>query len=87
MPHSDEIPVPVFEQLPPLEDLSDVEERSDSNDADFEIHKDSVRRGLDQHELNDFTRDLGISKKASEILALRLNEKNLLEQGVKVSYF
>ena len=42
MPHSAEIPVPVFEQLPYLEDLSDDEERSDSNDADFEIHEDSV---------------------------------------------
>ena len=35
MLHLDEIPVPVFEQLPPLEDLSDVKERSDSSDADF----------------------------------------------------
>lgn len=87
MPHSAEIPVPVFKQLPPLEDLRAVEERSDSNDADFEIHEDSVRRGFDQHKLNDLARDLGLSKKASEILASRLNERNLLEQEVKVSYF
>ena len=86
MSHSDEILVPVLEKLPPLEDLSDVEERSDSNDAYFEIHEDSVRRGFDQHELNYLERDLGLSKKASEILASRLNE-NLLEQGVKASYF
>lgn len=85
--HSAEIPVPVFEQLPPLEDLSNVEERSDSNDADFDIHEDPVRREFDQHELNGLARDLGLSKKASDILASRLNEKNLLEQGVKVSYF
>ena len=32
-------------------------------------------------------RDLGLSKKASELLASRLNEKNLLEQGAKLSYF
>ena len=88
MSHSDEIPVPVFEQLSPLEDLSNVEERSGSNDGDFEIQEDSVPRGFDEHELNDFVRHLGlIKKKASEILASRLNEKNLLEQGVKVSYF
>ena len=37
MPHSAKTPVPVFKQLPHLEDLSDVEERSDSNDADFEF--------------------------------------------------
>lgn len=53
----------------------------------FEIHEDSVRRGFDQHELNDLARDLGLSKKASEILPSSLNEKNFLEQGVNVSYF
>ena len=63
MPHLDKTPVPVFEQLPPLENLSDAEERSDSNDAGFEIYEDSVRRGFDQHELNDLARDLGLSKK------------------------
>ena len=47
MPHLAEIPVPVFEQLPYLEYLSDDEERSDSDDADVEIHEDSVRRGFD----------------------------------------
>ncbi|XP_027137982.1 E3 ubiquitin-protein ligase UHRF2 isoform X2 [Larimichthys crocea] len=45
MPHSAGNPVPVFEQLPPpLEDLSDAGERSDSSDADFEIHKDSTNK-------------------------------------------
>ena len=63
MLHSAEIPVPVFEQRPCLKDLSDDEERSDSNDADIEIHEDSVCRGFDQHELNDLARDLGPSKK------------------------
>ena len=43
MLHSAEIPVPVvFKQLPHLEDLSDVEVHSDSNGADFDIHKDPV---------------------------------------------
>ena len=62
MPHSVEIPVPVFEQLPHLEDLSDVEECSDSNDTDFDIHEDPVRRRFDQHKLNDLAHDLGLSK-------------------------
>ena len=79
--------MPVFEQLPPLEDLSDVQKHNESNDANFEIHQDSVRRGFDLHELNELARDLGLLRKASEILASRLNEKNLLEQGVKESYF
>ena len=88
MLHSAEIPVPVvFKQLPHLEDLSDIEEHSDSNGADFDIHKDPVWRGFDQHKLNDLACDLGLSKKASEILASRLDKKNLLEQGMKASYF
>ncbi|GBM30355.1 hypothetical protein AVEN_21474-1 [Araneus ventricosus] len=39
------------------------ENRSDPNDEDFEIEDDSVRKGFEQHELNDFVRDLGLSKK------------------------
>ena len=80
MPHSAEILGPVFEQLPPLEDLSDVKQRSDSNDTDFEIHKDSVCREFDQHKYNDLACDLGLSKKVSEIPASRLNEKSLLSK-------
>ena len=87
MTHSDEILVPIFDQLTPLEDLNGVEECSDCNEANFEIYEDSVRRGFDQHVLNDLARDLGFLEKASEILASRLNKKNLLEQRVKVSYF
>lgn len=85
MTDSAEISVPVFKQLPPLEDLSDVEERSDSNDADLEIHKNSVHTGFEQYELNDLVHDVG-PKESAEILASRLNEKNF-EQGVKVSYY
>lgn len=87
VPHSTEIPVPVFAQLPSLEDLDPDEELSDNNDADFEIEDDAARKGFDQNELNDLARDLGLSKKASELLASRLNEKNLLEKGAKVSNF
>ena len=50
IPHSDKFPVPVFKQLPPTEDLSQVEEHCDCNDPGFEFHEDSVLRGFDQHE-------------------------------------
>lgn len=46
-----------------------------------------MRNGFYQHELNELVRDLGLSKKASELLSSRLNEKNLLEKGAKVTYF
>ena len=63
------------------------EKLNDSNYADFGIEQNSVRKGFDQHELSDLAWNLGLSKKASEILASRLNEKNLLEKGEKTSYF
>ena len=78
MLHLDEIPVPIFEQLP-LSDLSDFEEDSDGNNADFEIQEDSFCKGFVQPELDGLARDLDLSKKVSEILASRLNEKNFLE--------
>ena len=42
---------------------------------------------LQQDELNDLVRDLQLSKEKSELLASRLKEYNLLDQGTKVSYF
>ena len=66
MPHSAELQVPVFAQLPSIEDVGYDENLSDSNDAYFEIEPDSVRKGLDQHELSDLPRDLGLSKGASD---------------------
>lgn len=89
MPHSAEIPVPVFQELPSLEIQEDasVEDRSDRSDEDFKGDDDTVRKGFNQHELNDLVRDLGLSKKASELLASRLHEKNLLEKGAKITYF
>ena len=68
MLHLDEIPVPIFEQLP-LSDLSDFEEDSDGNNADSEIQEDSFCKGFVQPELDDLARDLELSKKVSEILA------------------
>ena len=44
VPHSAEIPVPVFAQLPSLEDVGYDEKLSDSNDADFEIEQETVAR-------------------------------------------
>ena len=40
-----------------------------------------------QTELNDLVRDLGLSKKAAKILASTLQEKHLLDDSAKVSYF
>lgn len=38
-------------------------------------------------ELNDLVRDLGLSKKLSELLASRLKDKNLLGMDTKVTFY
>ena len=84
--HSVEIPVPIFGTLSCLDqDEYDVEVCS-STDSDFVIKDDCVHKGFDQNELSDLVHDLGLSKKASEILSSRLHEKNLLEKGTKVTF-
>ena len=40
-----------------------------------------------QMKLNDLIHDLGLSKKAANILAFTLQEKHLLGDTAKVSYF
>jgi len=42
---------------------------------------------FEQPDLNDLVRDLGLGKEQAELLASRLQERNLLAQGVKVTYY
>ena len=42
---------------------------------------------FNQFELNDLVRDLNLSKETSEILASRLNEKNLLQLGTNITFY
>ncbi len=42
---------------------------------------------FNQAELNDLVKDLSLSKELSELLASRLNEKNLLQHGTKVTFY
>lgn len=79
VPRSAEIPVPVLKEWPFFE-IPEFE-----YDEDFEIEDDFVRERFD-HELNDLARYLGLFKKASEPVASRLREKNLLGKGATISY-
>ena len=90
-PHSHEVPIPTFHQLPELEDgQCSSDQYSDNNlnegDGDYE-GMSSVPQRFRQEELNDLVRDLNLSKAASELLASRLNDKNLLERGTKITYY
>ena len=95
--HSDELPVPVFNGLSPAEEEgSDKDQESehetqeilaDSDDSSYGTPESSTPQKFSQPELNDLVRDLGLSKNAAEVLASRLQEKALLNQTTKVSYF
>lgn len=67
-------------------DESDFE-RSSSSDPDYipDISKDPHL--LDQAELNDLVRDLGLTKQMSELLASRMLQWNLLKEETRVAIY
>ena len=46
-----------------------------------------VRQLLNQNDLNDLVRDLGLTIERSELLSSRLKEWNMLQKGVNCTYF
>ncbi|CAH1113490.1 unnamed protein product [Psylliodes chrysocephalus] len=69
----------------PLE--QDIEGPSSSkNDSDLEGMSNEPKC-FSQNELDDLVRDLNLSKQASELLASRLKEKNLLSSDTKISFY
>ena len=93
VPHSLELPIPVFEGLPELNLLSDIENDASSSDSNPSLDKDSFHPAVlprllfSQGELNDLVRDLSLSKESSELLASRLKEKNMLEPGTQITFY
>ena len=62
------------------------EEQDDLNDSDF-VPKSSEPNLFNHEELSDLIRDLNLSKELSELLAFRLNDRNLLQQGTKITFY
>ena len=99
--HSEQVPVPVFNGLPSLDDKDIGLDTSEQDNCDSELSEKCsqledcssdtepfpVPKSLHLAELNDLVRDLGLSKKAAELLASRLQDRNLVDHSVKVSYF
>ena len=86
--HTERLPIP----FPTNDDIevtdddpncpnSAAEENYVKDDDAFEPDKFS------QAELNEIVRDLSFSKDKAELLSSRLNEKNMLEQHVRITYF
>ena len=62
------------------------EEQDDLNDNDF-VPKSSEPILFNREELSDLIRDLNLSKESSELLASRLHNRNLLQQGTKITFY
>ena len=93
VPHSEELPIPVFEGLPQLESVLSSEDDLFSTNSETTIADNAFPPSLllpqlfSQNELNDLARDLNLSKESSELLASRLKEKNLLQPGTFITYY
>lgn len=70
----------------PLEQDTEEGASSSQYDADFEVMSNEPKC-FSQNELDDLVRDLNLSKQASELLASRLKEKNLLLSDTKISFY
>ena len=72
--HCNEIPVPIFGELPDIsdEDASRVEGHENEEEV---VLEDNAPHPFSQKELNDLVRDLSLSKDSAEQLASRLKGK------------
>lgn len=91
--HSDAYPVPLtpneaVKEKAQTVSLKSVEDVSALKDPDYipEDDPDDPHR-LDQRELNDLVRDLGLNKQKSELLASRMLQWNMLKAETKVTHY
>ena len=81
--HGPELPIP----QPPMTQATSSTSLED-DDADFEVDTQCSSKDLhflNQNELDDLTRDLGLTKAKAEIFSSRLKEWNLLAPSCKIS--
>ena len=85
--HCDEIPVPVFGELPDIshKDSSSVPE--DEEEEEEVVLNDDAPHPFSQKELNDLVCNLSLSKSSAKLLASRLKEKNLLSDSVCITFY
>ena len=62
------------------------EEQGGLNDNDF-VPKFSQQILFNREELSDLIRGLNLSEESTELLASRVNDKNLLQQGTKIALY
>ena len=80
----DEIPVPVFGELP---DISDEDSAGVKENEEEVILDEDARHHFPQMELNDIVRDLGLSKSSAKLLASRLNDKKSISNSARITFY
>ena len=86
MPHCKELPIPE----PPVLESSFNVSISCKKDTDADFDKAGTTKEPhfpDQQEVDDFIRDMGLTKKNAELLISRLKEWHLLDSSCKVSKY
>ena len=87
VPHGPDIPVPSVPMDMDIPEEDDVQLEDMDTSASYQPQNLNERqpKPLCQAQLNDLTRDLGLSKESAQLLGSRLNESNLLASGT--TYF
>nr|XP_033805896.1 fibrous sheath-interacting protein 2-like [Geotrypetes seraphini] len=89
--HSDLVPIPPFHELLQLSEeefcMSDITRGKESGGNDSDSQTTSHSERFDQNELSDLIRDLNLSKESFELLAYRLKENNVLQLGMKITFY
>ena len=84
--HCDEIPVPVFGELPDISDKDSSSVPEDEEEEEVVLNEDAPHP-FSQKELNDLVHDLSLSKSSANLLASRLKEKNLLSDSACITFY
>ena len=91
IPHSNELPVPVFKALEISDSENDFVPTEDTKDIDEDFNAPGRSGGIPQlftqADLNDLVRDLNLPKNSAELLTSRLKDRNLLAPGTVVSFY
>ena len=91
IPHSNQLPVPVFKALEISDSESDIVPYEDNKDIDEEFDApgrfDGIPQLFSQAYLNDLVRDPDVPKNSAELLASRLKVRNLFAPGAVFSFY
>ena len=77
--HCDEIPMPIFEELPDISDENTSSVEGHEDEEEVVLEEDSPHP-FSQKDLNDLVHDLSLSTDSAKLLASRLKEKKTLWQ-------